>query len=294
MSIAAWERGLCVRVRYGLSNRLLTMAKAFAWSRMFRRRYAIIWNPEEACGCRWLDLFQTAVPCCTDFNPSGDEFICYDGLYRDYGSPASLTRAKQTHRIRAVDLLDHRNLFINTFDLALDLDGTGWWMKQVLAGRLYAHLYRYLQRRFLLKLAMQPELKDRLPPWDLSRFTGLHIRVGDETQPGVDFPDFAKKFSAGGYERFYHLLDKTFKNDHKGKIFLACNSTAWQDNLVARYGDRVMFYAKRSLDRSSTVAIQDALIDLMLLSRTKRIIGTRYSSFSMLACLWGKIPIQLI
>jgi hypothetical protein len=52
-------------------------------------------------------------------------------------------------------------------------------------------------------------------------------------------------------------------------------------------GDRVVSRPPRSLDRSSPAAIQDALVDLLLLRKTNMFVGTQSSTFSELA-IYGR------
>jgi hypothetical protein len=294
MNIGQNERALVVQVRYGLSNRLWTMAKAYAWSRIFQRRLAVIWEPEEACGCLFPDLFDDGVEPIPAFKPAEEWFSCYDGLYREYGGPAAWPRAIKSHRIDPLHLLKNKNLFLKAFDLSLNLNHANWWLKPALSNRLYHRIFRQLQRNFLLKLKIKDDIAKRLADYDMRKLTGMHIRIGDIKAPMVDFPDFVDKFRGKGYERFIRVLDQFFEQQKKEKIFLACNDPEFQDKIAARYNSNIVFYVKRSLDRTSKIAIQDALIDLMLLSQTKRIIGTKYSSFSKLASLWGNVPVRLV
>lgn len=57
-----------------------------------------------------------------------------------------------------------------------------------------------------------------------------------------------------------------------------------------RYGDRLVTTQPRSLDRREPGAIQDALVDLLLLRLTDCIIGTQGSSFSAMAALGRPVP----
>lgn len=57
-----------------------------------------------------------------------------------------------------------------------------------------------------------------------------------------------------------------------------------------RYGARVVMTVPRSLDRNRPEAIQDALVDLLLLRETDYFVGTLQSSFSGLAVFGRDIP----
>jgi hypothetical protein len=56
------------------------------------------------------------------------------------------------------------------------------------------------------------------------------------------------------------------------------------------FGDRVVSRPPRSLDRSTPEAVQDGLIDLLLLRQTDMFVGTANSSFSTLAIYGREVP----
>lgn len=63
-----------------------------------------------------------------------------------------------------------------------------------------------------------------------------------------------------------------------------------QAAFLARYGDRVVTTRPRTLDRREPAAIQDALVDLLLLRVTDCIVGTQGSSFSVMAAFGRPVP----
>lgn len=294
MFIKNHERALVVQVRYGLSNRMWTLAKAYAWSRLFRRRISVIWEPEEACGCARSDLFDDGIQLLPVFTPGQESFTSYDGIYREYASQVTLPFAIRSHRVDPRHLLKRRNLFVKAFDLSMAAGHDIGWLSLLATSRLYHRTFRWLQRRYFAKLKFADEIDKLLPDYDMRNLTGLHIRVGDSKTPLIDFPDFLDKFRGQGYDRFFAVLEQFFEKKPNEHIYLACNSAELQDKIANHFRGKILFYPKRSLDRASKDAIQDALIDLIMLSRTKRIIGTKHSSFSKLASLWGNVPVQLV
>ena len=63
-----------------------------------------------------------------------------------------------------------------------------------------------------------------------------------------------------------------------------------REQFTRRYGDRVVSTQPRTLDRKRPEAVQDALIDLLLLRLTDAFIGTRFSTFSELAIFGRSVP----
>jgi hypothetical protein len=60
-----------------------------------------------------------------------------------------------------------------------------------------------------------------------------------------------------------------------------------------RYGSRVVWTTPRSLDRRTPEAIQDGLVDFLLLRATDFFVGTEGSSFSRLAAYGRSVPTMM-
>ena len=63
-----------------------------------------------------------------------------------------------------------------------------------------------------------------------------------------------------------------------------------RETFQSRYGPRVIWTTPRSLDRRTPEAIQDGLVDLWLLRQTDFFVGTKGSSFSMMAAYGRGVP----
>jgi hypothetical protein len=66
-----------------------------------------------------------------------------------------------------------------------------------------------------------------------------------------------------------------------------------RDEFLSRFGQRVVIAEPRSLDRRTVEAVQDALVDFLLLRSTDYIVGTKRSSFSRLAVFGRTTPIVM-
>ena len=80
----------------------------------------------------------------------------------------------------------------------------------------------------------------------------------------------------------------------ESSFFLATDEAIIERRLKDLFGDRIITYKKRSLDRNCPLAIQDALVDLICLSHTKRVLGTYWSSFSETAASLGGISLEIV
>ncbi len=115
---------------------------------------------------------------------------------------------------------------------------------------------------------------------------GLHIRKGDASRCPW------RKFTSQTIEEFCDLLDSY---DAKHSFFLSTDCRKTQDEIINKYKDRFKIYYNpdkrfaESTDMYSSKPYQsDAVIDLFLLSRNDRVIGSKFSSFSTLAAKIGE------
>lgn len=112
-----------------------------------------------------------------------------------------------------------------------------------------------------------------------SHTVGVHIRRTDH-RPSIAFSPTAL-FEAAMQE----VLDET----PSATFFLATDEPGEEARLRTRFPGRIICAPKRSLDRATPEAIEDAVVDLYSLAATRRIIGSYASSFSRTAGLLGGI-----
>lgn len=109
---------------------------------------------------------------------------------------------------------------------------------------------------------------------------GIHIRGTDNKE--------SKRISPVNV--FIKLMEKEIQNNDKTHFFLATDEPDVESSLIERFGTRI-FTRENELSRDSVTGIQDALIDVICLSKTKLIIGSHFSTFSGLAARLGRIEL---
>ncbi len=109
---------------------------------------------------------------------------------------------------------------------------------------------------------------------------GIHIRGTDNKE----------SIKISPVKVFIRLMGKEIMNNDRTTFFLATDDLNVESTLIERFGKRV-FTRDKELARDSITGIQDALIDLMCLSKTKFIIGSYFSTFSGLASRLGEIEL---
>lgn len=130
-----------------------------------------------------------------------------------------------------------------------------------------------------------PELQDRIDERckDFAPHTiGIHIRRTDNLLSIEKSPT----------ELFIRRMKEEVEMHDSVRFYLASDSPEEKKRLTTIFGDRVITDWK-PVSRSTPEGVQDALVELYTLSRTRKILGSYYSSYSETAAEIGKIPFYL-
>ncbi|WP_188500462.1 hypothetical protein [Pontibacter amylolyticus] len=108
-----------------------------------------------------------------------------------------------------------------------------------------------------------------------NRFTnmvGVHIRRSDHTASIEHSP----------LQKFTSAMDREIE-ENNANFFLSTDCKTTEKELLEKYPNRITTFQKSSYNRNSEQGIQEALIDLYCLSKTDKVLGSYYSSFSQVA-----------
>lgn len=108
---------------------------------------------------------------------------------------------------------------------------------------------------------------------------GLHIRRTDH--------DLSSKFSTT--DKFVKIIHKTLKSRPEKTFFLSSDSNQTKQRLINEFGDKIIANNFTVYNRNNCEAIKDAMLDLYCLSKTEKIYGSYWSSFSQVGADLGKI-----
>lgn len=233
------------------------------------RHLAVYWPRNWACRCEFADLFEN------------------DFLQLDQGA-ASLVKelAKSRNRHLAIDtwrLLrlksDHHESYRHPFDIhqpdAIDFAYTN--IPELMRA---AYLNQVKKLRPVRYIASEVDFFSR-------RFTSRTVSVSIRS-----WPDCKERADAlFRIENVYREMDKW----HDADFFVSCDSEKLLEQLVARYGDRITTYPKRTRvnDRVSPAGMQDILIDMMLLSKNKQLVASCFSTYPEVAWWLGGCTAQV-
>ena len=127
-------------------------------------------------------------------------------------------------------------------------------------------------RGFPLNAYVAEQVEEWSRAFEIAHRVGVHVRRGD-----------ALRWRIIALSRFLERLENKYAG---ARLFTASDDHEVLRTFERKFGDRVAIYPARSRVRSERVAVQDAMIEMLLLSRT-RLILTGPSSFSEVAAMIG-------
>lgn len=139
----------------------------------------------------------------------------------------------------------------------------------------------------LAELGLSNEVSDTLDKFmetcgDLSDAVGIHVRRGPYD---VVEKSYFSLVTDDDYSRLADLLTSG------GRIVLATDSTKVREDFQKKFGDRIVTYTPRSLERADDHrAIQDAFVEMLLLSKCRAVAGIAWSTFAYFATQIRCIP----
>lgn len=265
-------RRLVIDVQHGLSNRLRAYACAQVIARAGNRQLTIVWQPDAHCQCVFQDLFENQLDVLDSLSSVNlDGFKIYNCM--DVEGPNDLHTYIDEH----ID----SDIYIRS----------GQWLSN--SRVTWPAVVSVLKELRPLK-----KLEDIVARHQVDDKVGLHIRM----QKGVRFEhlpwESVDNWSVGGHEEilrwtekttlpvFTRKVDEILAGRPDEKFFLCSDLEMVYEAMSERYGEAIMFVKRNCFDRSGEQA-SFALVDLLLLSKTKYIIGSGYSTFSILAAMYG-------
>ena len=113
---------------------------------------------------------------------------------------------------------------------------------------------------------------------------GVHIRRGDQ----------GKSLEVSTLGKFITRMTRELDQNGAVWFFLATDCFDTERIIKQHFGERILTHSKLSVDRNDPDAIKDAVIELTCLSRTTKLLGSYYSSFSETAAQLGNIELDIV
>lgn len=239
----------------GLCNRLRALCNSFCLSYFWDIPLLMCWYPEEACDCYFHDLFE----------------------------PVSGTISPQSI-LRSLDSEDS----VHTLYVDVSMDAYKTYLKEELDYDTYRGQYLEFVGKIKPKHHVIQELEDFQQQYWTDNIIGLHIRRTD-LYPHLKSRNLESEFSSD--EKFIRAIEQCIANGWE-KFFLATDNQITKNLIYNKFRDRIISYNQSfNLEKKRQTTVKQALIDLYLLAKCQKIIGSYYSSFSEYAASLGNIPL---
>ena len=268
------------RAAGGLGNRLLGVTSTLAIAEKYSLRFAMLWEANMGFDdTGWHDLFAN------DFELI--DRAAYDQAI-ERGVPLASLWLDESIKPNARAIrrqIRHQGFVHDKGHLALDAALRSRGVQ--LAG------CRKRRRRFCRELRAEASIAAEVDAFAARFFDGhdvigVHIRRGD----AVTGPHRAE---------YLPSTDEAFEAAMKRvvapgvRFFLATDCAATQLRFLTTFPDRVVCYDKAWVDSVFGVpkgGQREALVEMLLLSRTRHIIGTRWSTFGQMAARMGGLRFE--
>jgi hypothetical protein len=266
---------IVLKPKGGLCNRLRAIDSGLLLSQKINKPLKVLWTLSSELNCRYHTLFETS-EMLTVVDVRAGKLASIRLLNKlffilDYG----LARMKYQHVIFQSQMNRLRDRNYDFTQLSS-----------------YRSVYiESLSRFYVIDRKYQPfqptkfiqSIVDTCTASYSSHTVGVHIRRTDH--------HISK--AASSEEDFMHAMDQEIQRHPEVKFFLASDSPQVMSRFIKQYGDRVIWHPKE-YTRNTPKGIQDALVDLLCLSKTTKILGSYGSSFSETAVKINDIPLCVI
>ncbi|MDE6272023.1 MAG: hypothetical protein K2M31_03345 [Muribaculaceae bacterium] len=138
--------------------------------------------------------------------------------------------------------------------------------------------------RNLFRFSAKVERRARELQGDMQHFDyGMHIRQTDNHLSIANSP----------IEVFERKIEDLLTENPKVRIFLATDSQEVKTRFGIKFGDAIR-YNRRPAERSTPEGMLDAAAEMLILSRSKGIFGSYWSSYSEAAAIIGGVPLEIL
>lgn len=250
----------------GMGNRLQAIICGQLLAEDTGRRFFVNWESEgHDCATHFTNLF---LPVFDRMEVIPDDVVCYSSIQKHMGCATEryLPLLKKEVKESFFSVRSDHAVNVAVFSCHLFLQ--------------YFHDQRFNSRLRELINNVRPEIKSKVDRYQDENFSvntmGVHIRRKDwKSQKNMSY--------------YFNHMDK-FSTKNSDVSFYVCSDDESSLTEIRERYSNVHVYPARSLTRGSSEAIEDALIELLLLSRTKVLIGTPGSTFSAMAQCIGGMP----
>lgn len=252
-----------LKPQYGLCNRLRAIASGLELARQRGDRLTVVWFRDEGMTVPFLSLMERP----TEFN-----IIDFDSESFELAREHFLKQKNERfYAWTDLDSSEKRDKMVNClFTTPTNVDFAIETCLQLCDKVDYSWVRPKLSVRQVVETYFQKLGQDCV---------GIHIRRTDNLKSRLYSPIYL----------FEAAIDKEIMRSPNMKVFLATDDEEVKERLENRFGARIVTVAGVA-DRFEDGGVAAGFVDLLLLAKTRRVYGSFWSSFSLVAAQLGKIP----
>lgn len=272
------SKKLYVHPQHGLANRLRAVASAWLLAEKANLDLVIIWEKDMHCNASFKELFKTPLVVIDSLNSINiDNCIIYNYMDDEEGSEKD-------------KYIEH------------NID------KDIYVKSAYVLNHKYAtwkdENIFLRKLVqVQDDIQAIINTYDVKDRIGVHIRQGGGKGHDTSAWNRPENWSQKGQDEMYYWREQSkpavfikkmhviLEKNPEATFYLATDEPESYTLMDEHFHDKLMYVTREVFDRS-TEQQKFALIDIILLSKTKRMLGSNWSSFSEIANRIGGMPYE--
>jgi hypothetical protein len=270
-------KGIVTIPTQGFANRLRMVASSYIFSKMINTPLFVCWLPSMECNAEYNDIFDDADFHVIDFNKVKSAKYFYFGKQHT-----------QNMINKIMEIHGSKNM---TCDYLI-LEGGHEFKDPSLSVQSFV----YQKHMFYKSLQFSNVIRDKVSYfdglYDLNKTIGIHYRDIINKYDGQDIQssDLVNFTKNSPVEKFKEIVTKL--DDSKFTHILIISNNPDIPYVFKNQFKHVSFITTsvESYERNNKNAIIESVIDFLVLSKTKMIIGTFYSSFSDEASFVNFIP----
>jgi len=249
----------------GLSNRINSLASSIRIAEKTKRNLLLCWPKDLVCNCNFSDLFEN------DIKEISKE---------------ELRKIIKNNRIQVLNRF--QNLKFKKKVIIISDGCFDCFSKEDLLFK-FEKIDKEIQKKIseaLKKLKIKKSIQKKINQFSKENFkkevVGVHVRRGDYK---------LLTHNVGGIssnERFMEEIKKEISMNPKIKFFIATEDKETEDKFRKMFGKIIISYPKKTRIKEQEGAVKEALIELLLLSKCKKILGSFRSTFTELPWFLGE------
>ncbi|MFR4128824.1 MAG: Nodulation protein Z (NodZ) [Roseburia inulinivorans] len=262
----------------GLGNRMLALASAYEMAKKLDRKLMVIWKHEAGCNICSKDLFDISHIQVIDIGENGWKKEPIETLKGNY--------IKRKYRGIASSFVECDEIEKWKVEGGYHKIEEKIAMQKTIYIKSYTNLCEISRASFeILKPAEAVIQRGKNIFEKISEKTvGVHIRRTDHKDAIEKSP----------LELFYDRMEDEIEK-HDANFYVTTDDAEVLMKLKSQFSEkRLIIYEDKILDRNSTIGIQDALVDMICLSKCRKIIGSYRSTFSLIPSIMGEINLEMV